>query len=137
MPKVIPSLPGIEPIFNPLAGEVLPISNVVEVNGLVFVAGQSGHLPGDRQLPAGGVAAETRLSLEKIGRILVAAGLDFKDVVKANVFLADFDDLEKARMEMNAVYREFFSKNPPVRCTVGVAALPLGGHVEIEVIAAR
>ena len=137
MPKVIPELPGIEPIFNPLAGEVLPISNAVEVNGLVFIAGQAGHLPGDRELPVGGVAAETRLALEKIGRILKAAGLGFKDVVKANVFLADFDDLERARMEMNAVYREYFATDPPVRCTLGVARLPLGGHVEIEVIAAR
>ncbi len=137
MPKVIPPLPGIEPIFNPLAQEVLPISNVVEAHGLVFVAGQGGHLPDTNELPEGGVAAETRASLEKIGRILRAAGLDFEDVVKANVFLADFDDIEKARMEMNGVYKEFFSKDPPVRCTIGIAKLPLGSHVEIEVIAAR
>jgi enamine deaminase RidA (YjgF/YER057c/UK114 family) len=40
-------------------------------------------------------------------------------------------------MAMNGVYREFFPEAFPVRCTIGIAALPLGSHVEIEVIAAR
>jgi 2-iminobutanoate/2-iminopropanoate deaminase len=37
---------------------------------------------------------------------------------------------------INAVYGEFFSHEPaPARATVGVAALPLGAHVEIDAIA--
>jgi 2-iminobutanoate/2-iminopropanoate deaminase len=37
---------------------------------------------------------------------------------------------------MNAIYTEFFSQTPPARSTIGVAALPKGGLVEIETIAA-
>jgi 2-iminobutanoate/2-iminopropanoate deaminase len=36
---------------------------------------------------------------------------------------------------MNAVYAEFFPKDPPARSTVQVAALPKMGVVEIEVVA--
>ena len=37
---------------------------------------------------------------------------------------------------MNAVYAEFFRDEPPARSTVQVAALPKGGAVEIEAVAA-
>jgi len=36
---------------------------------------------------------------------------------------------------MNAVYAEFFTEEPPARSAVEVAALPLGGRVEIEAVA--
>jgi hypothetical protein len=37
---------------------------------------------------------------------------------------------------LNAVYRECFPRNKPVRTTVGVNGLPLGARVEIECIVA-
>jgi 2-iminobutanoate/2-iminopropanoate deaminase len=37
--------------------------------------------------------------------------------------------------KVNALYAELFKIEPPARSTVQVAALPLGGLVEIEVIA--
>ena len=36
---------------------------------------------------------------------------------------------------MNAVYGEYFTKNPPARSTLEVAALPIGAAVEIEAVA--
>jgi 2-iminobutanoate/2-iminopropanoate deaminase len=36
---------------------------------------------------------------------------------------------------MNAVYAEFFPKDPPARTTVQVARLPRDARVEIELIA--
>jgi 2-iminobutanoate/2-iminopropanoate deaminase len=36
---------------------------------------------------------------------------------------------------MNAVYGEFFQDDPPARAAVEVAALPLGGKVQIEAVA--
>jgi 2-iminobutanoate/2-iminopropanoate deaminase len=38
---------------------------------------------------------------------------------------------------MNKVYETFFEAPYPARTTVAVAALPGGGHVEIELVAAR
>jgi 2-iminobutanoate/2-iminopropanoate deaminase len=126
MPKRVLTGPGIEP-------SGLPFSQLVEAGGLVFVAGQVGSLP-DRSGPVpGGIAAETRAMLDNVGRLLRAAGLDFGDVVKATVYLRDFD----AFGEMNAVYREYFPTDPPTRATVGVTRLAADYGVEIEVIAAR
>jgi 2-iminobutanoate/2-iminopropanoate deaminase len=38
--------------------------------------------------------------------------------------------------KMNAVYGEFFPANPPARSAIQAAALPKGGMVEIETVAA-
>jgi 2-iminobutanoate/2-iminopropanoate deaminase len=111
----------------------LPFSPVVEANGLVFLAGQVGDEPGTPGPVAGGIKAETRRMLENVGRLLRAVGLDYSDVVKATVYLRDFDEFG----EMNEVYREFFPTEPPTRATVGVTRLALDYRVEIEVIAAR
>lgn len=126
MPKHVPKLPGIEP--GPL-----PFSQVVEANGLVFLAGQVGDAPGSHGPVPGGIQAETRAMLENVGRLLAAVGLTYADVVKATVYLRDFDDFAA----MNEVYREFFPSDQPTRATVGVTALAADYAIEIEVIAAR
>ena len=126
MPKTVPVLPGVEP-------SQLPFSKVVEAHGLVFVAGQVGEAPGIAGPVPGGIEAETRAMLDNVGRLLRAVGLDYADVVKATVYLRDFDEFGA----MNAVYREYFPTEPPTRATVGVTRLALDFRVEIEVIAAR
>jgi 2-iminobutanoate/2-iminopropanoate deaminase len=110
----------------------LPFSPVIEANGFVFLAGQVGDVPGEG-IVEGGIEAETRQMLENVGRLLNAAGLDYGDVVKATVYLRDFDEFPR----MNAIYREFFPTEPPTRATVGVTRLAADYRVEIEVIAAR
>ena len=126
MPKTVPELPGIEP------GD-LPFSQVVEANGLVFLAGQVGGAPGSHGAVPGGIEAETRAMLDNVGRLLRAAGLDYADVVKCTVYLVDFADFGA----MNTVYREYFPTEPPTRATVGVTALAADFRIEIEVIASR
>ncbi|MEO8571258.1 MAG: RidA family protein [Chloroflexota bacterium] len=126
MPKFVPQGPGLEP-------GSLPFSKVVEANGLVFLAGQVGEAPGGHGAVRGGIETETRTVLENIGRLLRAVGLDYADVVRCTVYLRDFDDFAA----MNAVYREFFPTEPPVRATVGVTALAADFRVEIEATAAR
>jgi len=126
MPKLVPSLPGITP--GPL-----PFSPVVEANGLVFLAGQVGDVPGTPGAVPGGIEAETRAMLDNVGRLLHAAGLDYADVVKCTVYLRDFADFAA----MNTVYREYFPTEPPTRATVGVTKLAADFRIEIEVIATR
>ena len=126
MPKTVPSLPGIEP------GN-LPFSKVIEANGFVFLAGQVGDVPGRHGAVPGGIEAETRAMLDNVGRLLRAVGLDYSDVVKATVYLRDFDEFAA----MNAVYREYFPTEPPTRATVGVTRLAADYRVEIEILAAR
>jgi 2-iminobutanoate/2-iminopropanoate deaminase len=126
MPKSVPTLPGIE-------ASALPFSQVVEANGLVFLAGQVGNVPGTGSAVPGGIEAETRQMLENVGRLLRAVGLDYDAVVKATVYLRDFGDFAA----MNGVYRQMFPTDPPTRATVGVTALASDFRVEIEVIATR
>jgi 2-iminobutanoate/2-iminopropanoate deaminase len=126
MPRKVPALPGIEP-------SSLPFSKVVEANGFVFLAGQVGDAPGHHGAVPGGIEAETKATLDNIGLLLRAVGLDYKDVVKATVYLVDFDEFAA----MNAVYKTYFPTEPPTRATVGVTRLALDFRVEIEVIAAR
>ena len=126
MPKIVPALVGVEP-------SSLPFSKVVEANGFVFLAGQVGDAPGSDGPVPGGIEAETRAMLDNVGRLLRAAGLDYKDVVKATVYLVDMDEFAA----MNAIYRTYFPTEPPTRATVGVTQLALGARVEIEVLAAR
>jgi 2-iminobutanoate/2-iminopropanoate deaminase len=52
-------------------------------------------------------------------------------VVKTTIFLVDISQFAK----VNALYGAAFPAPPPARSTVQVAALPLGGLVEIEAIA--
>ena len=126
MPKSVPSLPGI-------AASQLPFSKVVEANGFVYLAGQIGDAAGSNGPVPGGIEAETRQTLDNIGALLRAAGLDFADVVRCTVYIVDFTEFGA----MNAVYREYFPTEPPARATVQVVGLALGARIEIEVTAAR
>jgi 2-iminobutanoate/2-iminopropanoate deaminase len=126
MPRTVPPLPGEPP-------STLPFSKVIEANGFVFLAGQVGDTPESHGVVPGGIEAETRAMLDNVGRLLAAVGLGYGDVVKCTVYLADIGDFAA----MNAVYRQYFPTDPPVRATVQVVALALEARVEIEVMAAR
>ena len=105
-------------------------SQGIIANGFVFTAGQVPLIPGTKSLREGGIAEQTRQSLENVRGILEAAGSGMDQVVKTTVFLADINDFAA----FNAVYGEFFPQNPPARSTVQ-AALPVGALVEIEAVA--
>jgi 2-iminobutanoate/2-iminopropanoate deaminase len=126
MPKNVLSGPGAGP-------DTLPFSKIVEANGLVFLAGQVGSKQGTTGAVEGGIEAETRQMLDNVSELLTSVGLGFADVVKATVYLVDFDEFA----QMNAIYRQYFPTDPPTRATVGVTRLAANYRVEIEVIAAR
>ncbi len=65
--------------------------------------------------------------------MLNAAGMGFQDVTSVTAYLASLSDFDR----FNAVYRETFAKDPPVRTTVQVAALVNGARVELQMIAVR
>ncbi|WP_312037297.1 RidA family protein [Mesorhizobium caraganae] len=66
-----------------------------------------------------------------LGTVLASAHLTFDDVVKCNVFLVDMADFPA----LNEVYASHFREPFPARTTIGVASLPLGARVEIEMVA--
>ncbi|MFZ5919123.1 MAG: RidA family protein [Chloroflexota bacterium] len=109
-----------------------PYSQGIRTTGLVFTAGQLGMDPATGKLVDGGVEAQTRQALTNLSAVLEAAGTSLAHVLKVTVFLQDMGDFKA----MNGVYAQFFGSAPPARSAVEVAALPIGGLVEIEAVAA-
>lgn len=112
-----------------------PYSPGIDCGDLVFLAGQIGKDPETGMLVPGGITAETHQVMENLGAVLREAGLDYGDVVKSSVFLADVRDFAV----MNGIYGGYFPEGgiPPVRTTVQVAAIPTGARIEIDFIAVR
>ena len=73
------------------------------------------------------------LSYQDARAVLAAAGLGYQDILKTTIFVTDLKDFAA----VNQAYGSYFASEPPARACVQVAALPLGGLVEVECVAAR
>jgi 2-iminobutanoate/2-iminopropanoate deaminase len=110
-----------------------PYCQAIEVDGWLYLSGQTGLDPATGELVPGGFEAQTRQVLKNLTAVLAAAGLTFANVVKTSVFLIDFANFPT----MNHLYGEAMGDHRPARTTVQVAALPKGGLVEIDLVARR
>ena len=108
-----------------------PYSQGIVANGFLFSAGQAALDPVTAALVEGGIEPETERVMANLGAVLDAAGASWGDVVKTTIFLVDMADFAS----VNDIYGRFVTDPPPARSTVGVAALPKGARVEIEVVA--
>ncbi|MEN8190496.1 MAG: RidA family protein [Thermodesulfobacteriota bacterium] len=108
-----------------------PYSQAVRANGFLYTAGQIPLDPADGKLIEGSVSEQAERVLENLKAVLVAGGANLASVIKTTVFLQNMNDFA----EMNGVYSNYFTDNPPARSTIEVAGLPLGAKVEIEAIA--
>ena len=122
-----------QPLSSPEATAVGPYSHGIASDPFVFLSGQTPLDPTTGELATGGIGAQTAQCFANLFGVLADDGLDQSDVVKVNVFLTDMDDFAA----MNEVYAQQFIEPFPARTTIGVAALPLGASVEIELIARR
>ncbi len=110
-----------------------PYSPALCVNGLVLISGQIPVNPATGEIEAQDIEGQTHQSLKNIAALLKEAELDFSNVIKTTVFLADMGDFAA----MNKVYAEYFKEPYPTRSCVQVGALPKGAKVEIEVMCTR
>jgi 2-iminobutanoate/2-iminopropanoate deaminase len=107
-------------------------SQAIQSGSLLFLAGQIPLDPQTGKLVSGTIAEETERVIENLRAVLSAAGATLDNVVKTTVYLTNMSDFAA----FNQVYARHFTKDPPARTTVAVAALPLGVRVEVEAIAA-
>ena len=107
-----------------------PFSQAIEVGGFIYLSGQVGQDPTTGKLVAGGIAAETERIFQNLSAVLRAAGKGFDDVVRAGVYLTSMSDY----VAVNGIYARHFSQPFPARTAIGVAALPLGACVEIDLV---
>ncbi|RPI13345.1 MAG: hypothetical protein EHM65_05285 [Acidobacteriales bacterium] len=108
-----------------------PYSQAIQAGNLIFVAGEKGIDRKTGKIVPGGIAAETRQTLDNIKAILAEAGATLDDAVSSTVHMLDLSEFAA----MNQVYAEYFKVMPPGRTTVQVPALPAGARIEITVIA--
>jgi len=102
------------------------LSPAIRYGDIVFLSGQLGV---SRNNPDTTIGGQTKQSLQNLQNVAQAAGTNMSNATKCTVFLVDVKDFAG----MNAAYREFFTKEPPARTTVVVAALvSQGAKIEIE-----
>ncbi|MHB8838890.1 MAG: RidA family protein [Gemmatimonadaceae bacterium] len=120
--------------LHPFGAPTRPFSPAVRVGSLIYLAGQIGtDASASGAVVSGGIAAETKQTLENIKRVLEAVGSSMDRVVKCTVFMADMKEWDA----MNAVYSTYFkAPNFPARSAFGANGLALNAKVEIECIAA-
>ena len=109
----------------------LPFSEAVRVGHMLYLSGQLGFDYETSKLAEGGIAAETRQTLENIKATLERYGSSLAEVVKCTVFLADINEWAA----MNQVYVTYFPTNPPARSALGSSGLAMGARTEIECMA--
>jgi 2-iminobutanoate/2-iminopropanoate deaminase len=110
-----------------------PYSLAVESGDMVFTSGQIGLQSDTGALIEGGFEAEAAQVFRNLGALLDAADLRFSDTVKCNVFITDVAHFAT----FNEIYRSHFAEPYPARTTIGVADLPLGAGIEIELVLRR
>jgi len=108
-----------------------PYSQAIRVGNVIYTSGQIALDPATGSLVEGDFAAQARRVFENLKAVLAAGGTSFSKVVKATVYLTDLANF----VTLNEIYASYFGDTKPARTTVGVAQLPKGGLVEIDLIA--
>lgn len=111
-----------------------PYSQAIELNGMIFTAGQIPIDPATGTVATGGIEAETRQVFANLKAVLNGAECALDRVVKMTIYMTNMADFPA----MNAVYGEYFDKaTAPARSTVEVSELPKGAAIEIDAIAVK
>lgn len=108
-----------------------PYSPIVRAGDLLITSGQLGLAPGADGTPSlveGGTGAQLRQALANGAALLESEGAAITDIVKATVFLTDMAEFSM----VNEIWIDFFSGHRPSRSAIGVAALPMGASIEVE-----
>jgi reactive intermediate/imine deaminase len=108
-----------------------PYSQAVRAGNVLYLSGQIPLDPVSGNLVQGDFAVQARRVFENLRAVLKESGAEFQHVVKATVYLTDLGNFQT----LNSIYAEYFGEHKPARSTVGVAQLPRGAGVEIDLIA--
>jgi 2-iminobutanoate/2-iminopropanoate deaminase len=118
------------PQYFPSSIPNAPFSAAVRVGEVVYLSGQIGIGP-DGKLAAD-FSAQARQTMSNVGDSLHQAGLNFDDVFKCTVMLADMSRWD----EFNKIYIGYFKpERLPARSAVGANGLARGALIELECLA--
>ena len=108
-----------------------PYSQGVRSGDNLYLSGQVPLDPATGKRVDGDISAQARRVFDNLRAVLEAAGASFGDVVRVGIYLTDLGNFGA----VNEVMKQYFAEPYPARSTIGVAALPLGAAIEIDVIA--
>jgi reactive intermediate/imine deaminase len=108
-----------------------PYSQAIRAGNVIYTSGQIALDPATGALVEGDFTAQAHRVFENLKAVLAAGGATFSNVAKATVYLTDLANFTT----LNEIYASYFGATKPARTTVGVAQLPKGGLVEIDLIA--
>ncbi len=114
-------------------GAVGPYSQAIRAGNTLYASGQIAIDPATSKVIEGDVSAQATQCLKNVQNLLESAGFSITDVVKTTVFITNMADFAL----VNEEYKKVFKEPYPARSCVGVACLPLGVQVEIEVVAVK
>ena len=109
----------------------VPLAEAVRIDNTLLLSGQIGIQPGTLKLVPGGIAAESKQTMDNIKTTLEAHGYTMADLVKCTVMLADISKWG----EFNEIYKSYFKGRYPARSAMGVNGLAVGAQVEVDCIA--
>ncbi|SFM40517.1 RidA family protein [Salibacterium qingdaonense] len=120
-----------EPIHTDKAPEAIgPYSQGIKAGSVFYSSGQIPLTP-DGEMVEGGLREQTHQVFSNVQAVLEEAGASLDTVIKASVFTTRMEDFSV----INEIYSGYFHSHQPARSCVGVAALPKGALIEIEVTA--
>jgi reactive intermediate/imine deaminase len=108
-----------------------PYSQAVHAGNTLYLSGQAPLDPATGALVTGDIAAQATRVFDNLQAVLTAGGATFDDVVRVAIYMTDLGNFGA----VNAVMAKYFREPYPARSTIGVAALPKGAAVEIDMIA--
>lgn len=105
-------------------------SQAVKVDRTVYLSGQIPLVPETMTIIDGDISAQITQVFDNLKAVTEAAGGDFSDIVKLNVFLTDLSHFPI----VNEIMGRYFHEPYPARAAIGVAALPKAAAVEMDAI---
>ena len=109
-----------------------PYSQAIRSGNMLYLSGQTPLDPATGEMVAGDIEAQATRVFKNLQAVLSAAGASFDDVVRVGIYMTDLGNFAT----VNEVMKRYFREPYPARSTIGVAALPRGAAVEVDLIAA-
>lgn len=105
-------------------------SQAVKAGDTVYLSGQIPLDPQTMNVIDGPFENRVRRVFDNLLAVANAAGGDFSNIVKLNIYLTDLGNFAI----VNEVMAEYFDEPYPARAAVGVKALPKGVDVEMDAV---
>src|SRR5579862_3062223 len=107
-----------------------PYSYAVKAGNTLFISAIDGH-PADGSTAPTNAGAQTKVIMDNIVGLLRTGGMTLNDVTAARVWISDL----KYYQNVNAVYRNYYSRDLPARATLQLPAADPADLVQISAIA--